>query len=188
MGRRLPATEWLKRLDDAHASALTGDAEGVHQVRVVIRRLRVWLELGGHDRLADELRWVCRELGPLRDLDILDETFTDDARATLRPPAVKRAREALESDQWRTLRTALDEAKSPRRRAAKRVLRRLERELKHQHVKLEPASLHEWRRSLRKVRYAREWLGKDDEVFVRAQAWLGPLCDLLALERFARAG
>src|ERR1044072_2551028 len=55
--------------------ALAGtDPEGVHQLRVAIRRIRAALKVSGHDDggvLLAELRWLFGELGPLRDLDVL---------------------------------------------------------------------------------------------------------------------
>jgi CHAD domain-containing protein len=57
--------------------ALEGsDPEGVHQLRVAVRRIRAALKASGHDDggvLQGELRWFFGELGPLRDLDVLME-------------------------------------------------------------------------------------------------------------------
>jgi CHAD domain-containing protein len=47
------------------------------------------------------------------------------------------------------------------------------------------AALHRLRRSLRRVRYAREWLGTDTSELANEQDRLGAVCDLLALESFA---
>src|SRR4051794_1884038 len=50
------------------------DPEGVHQLRVAVRRIRAALKASGHDDdgvLQAELRWFFGELGPLRDLDVL---------------------------------------------------------------------------------------------------------------------
>jgi inorganic triphosphatase YgiF len=53
------------------------DPEGVHQMRVAIRRLRsalrlfdAWLPVRTAQALAEELRWLGRELGRARDLDV----------------------------------------------------------------------------------------------------------------------
>lgn len=55
--------------------ALEGsDPEGVHQLRVAVRRIRAALKASRFDdggALQDELRWFFGELGPLRDLDVL---------------------------------------------------------------------------------------------------------------------
>jgi CHAD domain-containing protein len=57
--------------------ALEGaDPEGVHQLRVAVRRIRAALKASGYDDggiLQAELRWFFGELGPLRDLDVLME-------------------------------------------------------------------------------------------------------------------
>ncbi len=49
------------------------DPEGVHQVRVAVRRLRAVLKAGVPDagELRDELGWLGGELGPVRDLDVV---------------------------------------------------------------------------------------------------------------------
>jgi inorganic triphosphatase YgiF len=53
------------------------DPEGVHQMRVAVRRARAALSVfkpamhaSVHALLAEELRWLQRELGPARDLDV----------------------------------------------------------------------------------------------------------------------
>jgi triphosphatase len=66
------------------AAVLHGeDPEGVHQLRVAVRRLRAlvsmfkgYLEGEAADYLAEELRWLQRSLGDARDLDVfLEETL-----------------------------------------------------------------------------------------------------------------
>ncbi|MGB3444202.1 MAG: CHAD domain-containing protein [Actinophytocola sp.] len=55
------------------------DPEGVHQLRVAVRRARAALKTaGGFDELRGELRWFFSRLGPLRDLDVLLERFHGD--------------------------------------------------------------------------------------------------------------
>jgi CHAD domain-containing protein len=55
------------------------DIEGVHQLRVAVRRARAVLKTsGGYEELTAELRWIFRRLGPLRDLDVLLARFRDD--------------------------------------------------------------------------------------------------------------
>lgn len=101
------------------------DSEGVHQMRVAIRRLRSTLSLFAPMLptaplvpLKEELRWLAGELGAVRDLDVfLEETleplfrrFSDDA-------ALKRlhdeARE-MRSEAYGRLRHALDSPRYPR--------------------------------------------------------------------------
>lgn len=183
---RLAATRWLERLDAAREACLRGEAEGVHQVRVVARRLRVWVRLAKQPALDDELRWLIHELGLLRDLDVLGETLTAAARAQLRGPAIARAVSALESERYRTLRASLAAAKAPRRRRARKLVARLEARLAGTQLTAETEALHRLRRKLRTLRYAREWLGLDAAALAEDQQWLGSLCDLFALERLAK--
>jgi CHAD domain-containing protein len=186
---RLDATAWLEHLDDARTLALAGDVEGVHQVRVSARRLSVWLGFKKHSALQDELRWLCGALALLRDLDVFGEVFTEAASNELRPRAMDEAVEALQSERWFKLRDRLKQVRAPKRSKAKRALRKLERKLVEQQLSLperDGAALHRLRRSLRRVRYAREWLGLEASDLAREQDGLGAACDLLALEAFAR--
>lgn len=65
---------WMRN----EAAARDGrDPEGVHQMRVAVRRLRSALGLfrpvlatEAHDRWTAELKWLLGELGPARDLDV----------------------------------------------------------------------------------------------------------------------
>ena len=59
-------------------AVLAGDPEGIHQMRVGIRRLRAAMSLfrdiaGGRDvdAVKRDLKWLAGELGPARDLDVL---------------------------------------------------------------------------------------------------------------------
>ena len=185
---RIHATKWLQKLDEARAQALAGTPDGIHDVRVATRKLRAWLSLSGHpEPLIEELRWLGHQLSALRDLDVLDETLTDDARRRLRPPAIDQAHAALNSERWRILRAALDATRAPRIHDAKRELRRIEREVMGLKLTLDPASIHARRRGLRPLRYARRWLDRRSPEFKAEQVALSALCDLFALERFAAA-
>lgn len=187
---RLDPVRWLDHLEDARARALAGDAEGVHQVRVAVRRLRVWLSFKRRTRALDrELRWLGRALAPLRDLDVFGEVLTGEARAPLRADAEAKATRALGSDRAAKLVEALGALRWPRRERAERVLARFEEELDAQRSALTPGDgdqVHRVRRALRRVRYARDWLGHDARPLAAEQDTLGALCDLLALARFAR--
>lgn len=186
---RLDATAWLKHLDDARTLALAGDVEGVHQVRVSLRRLRVWLGSKKLTALEGELRWGCQTLASLRDLDVFAEVFTREAREALRQEALKEALAALGSERWLAMREALAAVSPPRRGQAKRALPGLEKKVKKLRRSLPPgdgAALHRLRRTLRRVRYAREWLGLGTSDLAAEQEWLGAVCDLLALEAFAK--
>jgi len=108
-----------------------GDPEGVHQMRVALRRLRALVPLFDYviapnvrDYLRTELRWLQRELGPARDLDVfVDETLAplrqrlpDDASlaalearaAAARAQAYDAARAAVQDSRFTTLILRLD--------------------------------------------------------------------------------
>lgn len=81
-----PRRAWIaEQLDELHVHgevALEGaDPEGVHQLRVAVRRIRAVLKASRFDdggTLLAELRWFFGELGPLRDLDVLIDRFLGD--------------------------------------------------------------------------------------------------------------
>ncbi len=186
---RLQAKAWLERLDDARTLALAGDADGVHQVRVAARRLRVWLGFKGHASLEQELRWACGELALMRDLEIFGEALTAAPLAELKARATQQVVEALESPRWHSLREALEQVRAPKKSRARRALSKLERTLEKRRTTLpagEGEALHALRRSLRRVRYAREWLGLEASELAAEQERLGAVCDLLALQAFAK--
>ena len=103
-----------------------GDAEGLHQTRVGLRRLRAAISVFGGMLLDSqsaivkgELKWITRELGPAREFDVFVEqvvkpatdgkslqpgvaTLTRDLRRR-RHEALSRARSAVESDRFRAL-------------------------------------------------------------------------------------
>jgi len=83
----MPTDPLRARLDEqldelrVHAEVALADTdpEGVHQLRVAVRRARAVLKTsGGHTELRAELRWFFGRLGPLRDLDVLLMRFHDD--------------------------------------------------------------------------------------------------------------
>ncbi len=68
----------LKQIVDNKPALIKRDAEGVHQMRVGVRRLRAAMSLFGgllHDRQAaaikSELKWLVGELAPARELEVL---------------------------------------------------------------------------------------------------------------------
>jgi CHAD domain-containing protein len=82
----MPPRAWIaEQLDELHVHgevALEGaDPEGVHQLRIAVRRIRAVLKASRFDdggALLIELRWFFGELGPLRDLDVLLMRFRGD--------------------------------------------------------------------------------------------------------------
>lgn len=200
--KRISAAPWLEHLERHVPVALAGDdPEGVHQVRVAGRRLRVLLELGGRRALVPDLRWLVRALGRARDLDVLREALPPsdarfdawldrlaaesraDAEAALTSPRLEGLLAALrvlppvdEADARRGLETA---SKKVRKQLDLLVGARLEPE------QLSPA-IHGLRRALRRLRYAGDWLGEGTSGLKHLQDALGAVCDLGALARLLR--
>lgn len=64
-----------------------GDAEGVHQMRIGVRRLRTVISLFKHmlvgeqtETMKSELKWLTGELGPARELDVFIERVVKRAK------------------------------------------------------------------------------------------------------------
>lgn len=79
----------MLRNEDA---ALAGDPEGIHQMRVAVRRLRAILSAfapllprGQRRWASDELRWFADILGDTRNLDVFASALLQPARAALSP-------------------------------------------------------------------------------------------------------
>jgi inorganic triphosphatase YgiF len=107
------------------AARAGADPEGVHQMRVGVRRLRSalalfrpLLPLAESEPLRAELRWLGDALGGARDLDVfLDETLAPLLAHALQEPALKRLRDAareMREEQYAALRAALDSPRFPR--------------------------------------------------------------------------
>jgi triphosphatase len=72
------------------AAALAGDPEGIHQMRVGVRRLRAALSAfgkmlpgGQRRRAARELRWLAGALGTARNLDVFESALVAPVRKAL---------------------------------------------------------------------------------------------------------
>lgn len=108
------------------AGARAGEIEPVHQLRVATRRLRATLRLfapvlpaSALAAIGTDLAWLGREIGGVRDLDVLADAVKTRARRV--PPALRRALEPLE-DAIRERRVVthgrlLEALDGPRRRA-----------------------------------------------------------------------
>jgi CHAD domain-containing protein len=160
------------------------DIEGVHQLRVAVRRLRAGLR--ADDALRAELRWFFGELGPVRDLDVLlarfrgdTDGFSADEMAAFerllsglvaeRATAQRRAAKALRSKRYQRLLAALravDPARPDASAEADPVagIARPHRKLRRAVAALgqEPADqdLHDLRIRGKKLRYAAELAAK----------------------------
>jgi inorganic triphosphatase YgiF len=114
----------LHHLAGNRAAILAGDAEGVHQMRVGLRRLRAALSLfkglvagEGWEAVKKDLKWLTEQLADARDFDVLIrksvEPLEDDAPAGLpalekelkarRDSGFAQARKAVQSAQYRRL-------------------------------------------------------------------------------------
>jgi inorganic triphosphatase YgiF len=79
--------ECLRHLMANETATLTGNSEGLHQMRVALRRLRAAISVfakvaadADTQKIKDQLAWITGELGPARDLD----TFTEEVLAPFR--------------------------------------------------------------------------------------------------------
>ncbi len=179
---------WLQHLLEHLPIAREGqDPEGVHQVRVAVRRLRVWLRLAGMRVLEDDLAWLVRAAGQVRDLEVLlqhpnlPRAFR--AWAELR---LKQARSAfvplLDSPRLAGLLTALAylpplDAKSAESRLP-RFVQQVERRAQEWRREDSIEHLHALRRALRRLRYALEWLEQDSDTVKALQEIFGQVGDL----------
>ncbi|WP_460401790.1 CHAD domain-containing protein [Actinophytocola sediminis] len=96
------------------------DPEGVHQMRVAIRRLRAALKAVAPDRARDtlqgELRWLGGVLGRIRDLDVLLGRLREEAADLTRTEraAAERLFAGLVADREQARRQMLDSLRTPR--------------------------------------------------------------------------
>jgi triphosphatase len=120
----------LKQVIGNEQALINGDPEGVHQMRVGLRRLRAGLSLFSvilHDpqtaAIKAELKWLAGELGPARELDVLVQRVVTPVKrqrrrwrgmpslsheiAGRREAALKRAQDAVLSSRFRALTLAV---------------------------------------------------------------------------------
>jgi len=188
---------WLQHLQEHLPIAKEGhDPEGVHQVRVAVRRLRVWLRLAGLRVLEDDLAWLVRSAGEVRDLEVL--LLNNHLPKGFRRWAASRLKEAraafvplLDSPRLAGLLQALanlpplDEA--PAQTRLKRFVRQVERKAEEWQQEGGLERLHALRRALRRLRYAREWLGQDSQRIKQLQEVFGRVGDLSFTLRYLAA-
>lgn len=224
--RSVDPGHWVEHLTSHLAMAREGkDPEGVHQVRVAGRRLRVWLLLGGHRALEDDLRWLVSVLGRVRDLDVLRAMPV--GGGPLEPHALPHASFAdwlaeqhhraradaelvLDSFRVEGLCRALGLLRPLDEEQARSALHHLEADVARRERAwlqapgwrnaarpgVQPAAppetppaaegideLHRLRRALRRLRYAKEWLGERDHRLSVLQDVFGSVCDVAAMLR-----
>jgi len=185
------ARDWVAHLEAHLPLALSGeDPEGVHQVRVAGRRLRAYLELLGHRILRDDLRFLVRQAGRVRDLEVaLGWALPQGVRGQLEAE-LKEAREALSGlllSPWmgallRSLRHLPPLDKGQARKRLKRLQERLEDRFLELRAEPSLERLHAYRRALRRVRYAKEFLGLSTKRERALQEVLGEVNDLRVLK------
>ena len=98
------------------AAGRAGEPEGIHQMRVAVRRLRAiisalapFLPLEARRHASEQLRWLADALGEARNLDVLALEILAPAQASLQPAAgFERLAEAI--DRWRDYAHAETEA------------------------------------------------------------------------------
>jgi len=116
----------LQQIAANEVALLKDDAEGVHQMRVGLRRLRAAISLFAAllddpqtEEIKANLKWLTGELGPARELDVLVARVVKPVRRQTvgwdgipklsrqftrqRAAAIARAREAIESERYRLL-------------------------------------------------------------------------------------
>lgn len=189
MSSLIPLDPWLHTLRDALPAAReAADPEAVHRMRTATRRLDVWLRLAGRARLRDDLRWLRRAAGPVRDLDALlgrDWPAREARRLrTLRTVARRALREALDDVRLQGLIVGLTvlpplstsnavDRLAPLARAA-RALPPAEDDLE---------ALHAVRRAVRRLRFGLDWVGEPLDL-APVQDAFGELNDLTLAVRF----
>lgn len=156
-------------------------------MRVAARRLRAYLDLLGFRVLQDDLRRLLRDTGRVRDLEVVlaKEGLPVGFRAFLErklEEARTRLPDLLASPWTEALLRALCALPPLEEKAASkglsRIGKRLARRLKALRDTPSPEALHAYRRALRRLRYAKEFLGLSTREERKFQEELGALQDL----------
>ena len=100
--------EQQRDLIAAEAAVRRGDPEGIHDLRVAMRRIRSALasfrpivDAGVTDPLRDELRWAAGRLGEARDAEVVADrivSLLDEVAADTPPQVLDRLRERVHAD------------------------------------------------------------------------------------------
>lgn len=197
----------LKQIVDNTPPLLKGDAEGVHQMRVGLRRLRAAMALFADlvrnaetTTIKRELRWLVGELAPAREMQVLIERVAEVASECFRALTLDVAA-WLEAGRW--MRPQDDLVRSLGDRplenfAADELTRRLRKVRKsgRRLVRLDARRRHKLRIRVKKLRYAGEFFGelfaggrarrrykRLSNALERLQDGLGDLNDILVDEK-----
>jgi triphosphatase len=123
---RAIARSCLRQIIVNEPAVFAGHAEGLHQVRVGLRRLRAAISIfadvvadGGEEQVKADMKWITQELGPARDLDV----FAADVLKPLRKdkpqdPAVNSAVRDVEERRKAAYARAIGSVRSERHRKA----------------------------------------------------------------------
>lgn len=173
----------VERIEVARAGR---DPEGVHGLRVACARLDVFLRLARWRVLRPDLRWLRRAASPTRDLDVLlASDLSREMRAALELQR-GRAREellaAFDHERAIALLQALEHAPVLNPARALEAYDKLRQRVAERGEALHASAsalgdFHALRRALRRLRYAREWLGLDSAPLRALQDLLGALND-----------
>ncbi len=180
-------TRWLRELDARVAAAHERPApDEIHQLRVATRRLAAWLRLGGLHVLRDDLRWLRRVAGVVRDIDVVlelegDPSWTRWLRSERRVQQQALAA-ALGSERCTALLSALADLPAiPRELARDRLARLAGKALTagddFEAAPDDPERFHHLRRKVRVVRYGLEWLDEKTGAFREFQDVSGLAAD-----------
>lgn len=185
----IPLTPLLDELRRALPEARRGRKEaGIHKLRVLTRRIDVWLRLSRIRVLRDDLRWLRALAGPVRDLDVLLANRGRDRSDPLRA-ARKEAQGHLRAGLATRRAEALVEALSvlsplPAKRAHVGVGRLARRVIALPCDPSLPLDVHRRRRALRRLRYALELYGAPVDALVELQDALGVVSDMVLAHRW----
>jgi len=183
----IEVNRWLGELEGRLETLReSGVPEDVHQLRVATRRLAAWLRLGRHHVLRDDLRWLRRIAGAVRDIDVVlaiegDPTWSRWLRSERRVRH-QALRLALEAERTAGLVLALRSLPAPTRETARARLARLAARALEAGDALEAQPedaelFHVLRRKVRVVRYGLEWLEDKTGAFREFQEVSGLAAD-----------
>lgn len=187
----------IQELRAAIAETLShADPGGPRRVRAVLARLRVWLALGRRRGLVREVRWLRRNAGRVRDVDVLlNQHPPEPLRGRLERRRARRnlrLKKALRSERTDALLEALEREPRLREASALEALGRMarrawKRALGIQNGDGSAAAIRALRKEVRDLRLGLEWTGGSTGSLRTLQKTLGRVCDRTAALRATHA-